>query len=69
MKRIITVCLLLTSCSTKKLNDPIQNPLGPKLSKPTVRKIWVPQEIRNGGTEWVDGHYMYRIEKDSKWSR
>ncbi len=41
----------------------------PKLSKPVVRKIWIPPEIRAGGGEWVEGHYMYRIEKETKWSR
>jgi len=41
----------------------------PKLLKPEVKKIWIPPEIRNGGAEWVEGHYMYRIERETTWSR
>lgn len=41
----------------------------PKLVKPLVKKIWIPPEIRNGGNEWVEGHYLYRIEKETTWSR
>ncbi len=48
---------------TKSLSEP------PKLLKPEVRKIWIPPEIRNGGAEWVEGHYLYRIDKETTWSR
>ena len=41
----------------------------PKLLKPTVKKIFVPPEIRSGGREWVEGHYMFRIEQETTWSR
>ncbi len=64
------VCLLsgCTTFSTK--NDPDKPKADPpKLSKPVVRKIWIPSELRNGGGEWVEGHYMYRIEKETRWSR
>ncbi len=53
----------------KKSKEAISNPDTPKLLKPIVKKIWVPPEIRNGGQEWVEGHYMYRIEKETTWSR
>ncbi len=41
----------------------------PKIIKPNVRKIWIPDEIRNNGTEYVEGHYMYLIERNSTWSK
>ena len=68
---LIAFACLLSSCTTftaktdaeKSKSDP------PKLLKPVVRKIWIPSELRNGGGEWVEGHFMYRIEKETTWSR
>ena len=58
----------LSACaglSKKALNssDP------PKLLKPVVRKVWIAPEIRNGGAEYVEGHYIYKIDQETKWSR
>ena len=67
---IVIACILAGCASTQKKDDkgnPKNEP--PKLLKPVVRKIWIPAEIRNGGDEWVEGHYMYRIEKETSWSR
>lgn len=41
----------------------------PKMIKPNVKKIWIPDEIRNNGSEYVEGHYMYLIERNSTWSK
>lgn len=41
----------------------------PKLLKPEVKKIWIPEIIKNGGTEWEEGHYLYRIQRKTSWSR
>ena len=41
----------------------------PKMIKPNVKKIWIPDEIRNNGTEYIEGHYMYLIERNSTWSK
>lgn len=62
---------LATSCvsTVKKDSNGNSKTDPPKLLKPEVRKIWIPPEIRNGGTEWVEGHYLYRIEKETSWSR
>lgn len=38
----------------------------PYLSAPKVRRIWVPARIE--GEKYIDGHYMYVIEKTSQWS-
>lgn len=61
---ILSSCSHLKEKSTSETNQP-----PPKLLKPEVRKIWIPAVIKNGGTEWEEGHYIYRIEKDTTWSR
>lgn len=46
-----------------------QNPLeskAPSLTAPKVRRVWVPARIE--GDKYIDGHYMYVIEKTSTWS-
>lgn len=75
MKRVFSLflsfCLALNACvsSNKKVptND-IKNP-PPSLLKPVVQKIWIPPVIKNGGAEWEEGHYLFRIEKETTWSR
>ena len=61
----------LTGCASLNKSKPAdpQKTEQPKLLKPTVKKIFVPPEIRNGGREWVEGHYMFRIEQETTWSR
>ncbi len=73
MKRhhlLIAIACFLSGCTSmqKKSSDKnVTEP--PKLLKPEVKKIWIPPEIRNGGQEWAEGHYIYRIERDTTWSR
>ncbi len=46
-----------------------QNPFEsrtPSLTAPKVRRIWVPARIE--GEKYIDGHYMYLLEKTSGWS-
>ena len=38
----------------------------PMLNAPKVRRVWVPPQIE--GEKYIDGHYMYVIEKTSTWS-
>lgn len=38
----------------------------PALTTPKVRRVWVPARIE--GDKYIDGHYMYVIEKTSSWS-
>lgn len=67
---IVTGSLVLSACSTaqnKTVPDPGSPP--PKLLSPLVKKIWIPPAIKNGGTEWEEGHYIYRIERAPTWSR
>lgn len=63
--------LALVACAFNKsrTNQSEIDPSSPKLLKPLVKKIWIPPEIRNGGNEWTEGHYLYRIERTTTWSR
>ena len=68
---LIFVCLLELSCQhiTNKSAETSVLQLPPKLLKPEVKKIWIPEIIKNGGTEWEEGHYLYRIQRETSWSR
>lgn len=39
----------------------------PMLNKPEVRMIWVPDKIE--GDQFIQGHYMYVIDKPSSWRK
>ena len=41
----------------------------PKLTKPTVRRSWVPQRIEEDGKVMVEGHWRYEVLGGSSWSR
>ncbi len=73
MKHCLLLAFLcvLSGCTTLATKNDLEKSKAepPKLLKPVVRKIWIPSELRNGGDEWVEGHYMYRIEKETTWSR
>lgn len=68
---IIAYSILLSACTTDKKKTPAEDPEGPppKLLSPLVKKIWIPPTIKNGGTEWEQGHFLYRIEREPTWSR
>lgn len=42
---------------------------GPKLTRPAIKKIWVPESIEDDGKVLIEGHYKWLLEKDSTWSR
>lgn len=37
----------------------------PSLTRPEVRKIWIPEKIE--ADQYISGHYIYVIEKPSMW--
>ncbi len=39
----------------------------PTLTAPKVRKIWVPEKIE--GDKFIEGHYMWILEKTTSWSQ
>ena len=59
----------VVGCVSKPVGKDIPGAAPPKLLKPVIHKIWIPPEIKNGGLEWTEGHYLYRIEKETSWSR
>jgi hypothetical protein len=67
----VLLCVFTISCqhSANKSTESVPTQTPPKLLKPEVKKIWIPEVIKNGGTEWEEGHYLYRIQRDTSWSR
>jgi hypothetical protein len=39
----------------------------PFLTAPKVRKVWIPEKIEND--KFIEGHYMWILEKTSSWSQ
>lgn len=73
MFRLFTILfcsIALVSCATdsKKLSTD-NGTDSPKLTRPIVRKIWVPPAIEDGGKVYRDGHYKYLLENETVWSR
>ena len=66
----IAFCILL-GCTAKQIksNDDKNDRPPPKLLAPNVKKIWIPPQMKEGGLEWEEGHYLYRIERGVSWSR
>jgi hypothetical protein len=73
MRRLILahIILCLASCAStnRKLNEKNTAEFPPKLLAPSVKKIWIPPQLKDGGQEWQEGHYIYRIERGTSWSR
>lgn len=68
---LAAACFTLTSCSSLQ-KKPAPNQIDappPKLLAPSVRKIWIPAQLKDGGQEWEAGHYLYRIDRNTSWSR
>lgn len=68
---LVALATLLVSCSSMKKStittqkDSLESQT-PSLTAPKVRRVWVPAKIE--GDKYIDGHYMYVIEKTSSWS-
>jgi hypothetical protein len=63
---------MLSACVTTQTKTPTDknaNDPPPKLLAPSVRKIWIPPQLKDGGQEWEEGHFIYRIERGTSWSR
>ncbi len=67
----VLLCLFSVGCAlTNKKPTDISNQVPPpKLLAPSVKKIWIPAAIKNGGSEWEEGHFIFKIERTTTWSR
>lgn len=65
----ISLLIGLTACTTEEPKKTDQEPSQniPKLKRPEVRRVWVPDQIT--GDEYVTGHWKYLIEKNSVWTK
>lgn len=64
----VVLAMSLTACASgKKKSEPPQAQTIPKLKRPEVRKVWVPDQIV--GDEFVSGHWKYVIEKNAVWAK
>lgn len=70
---LILCCGFIGSCqsspkiSTDKNGKENSEP-APKLTKPVVRKIWIPEKIEDDGLTMTGGHWKYLIDRGSTWA-
>ena len=75
MVRVISIALAVafaTGCQSKpKVTDvkPDTQSTAPKITKPNVRRSWIPQRIEDDGKIMEEGHWRYEILGGSSWSR
>jgi hypothetical protein len=53
---------LLNPVLTKDFKDKV-----PAISTPEVRRVWVPEKIE--GNKYIDGHYIYVIDRQAVWGK
>lgn len=70
MIRLLLISLIVAGCQSAKKGEPDKkNPDGgPKLTKPIVRKLWVPPSIEDGGKTYREGHFIFVLDKESAWA-
>ena len=73
MIAILTV-VSLSSCTAMKKKNSIatnqsntSNDKSPALTSPKVRKVWVPEKIE--GDKYIEGHWMWVLERTTTWSQ
>lgn len=64
----------LSACTTMNKNKMDSNKSvnkvdnkSPSLTAPKVSKVWVPEKIE--GDKYIEGHYMWILEKTTSWSQ
>ncbi len=69
--KLMFVAFCLFGCQTKpSVGDTKQDAQSnnPKLTKPTVKRIWIPRKIDGDGRVMEDAHWRYEILGGSSWS-
>lgn len=74
LKALLSLTLtLLAACTTpsQKLDkkDDVKQENVPLLTRPQVRRIWIPDQILEGGKVFDQGHWRYLLEKETTWSK
>jgi hypothetical protein len=66
---VVILAMALTACvsGAKKKSEAPESQTIPKLKRPEVRKVWVPDQIV--GDEFVSGHWKFVIEKNAVWTK
>ncbi len=71
---LIGMMTVMSSCTSmnKNKNDTNNTAIkddnkSPSLTAPKVRKVWVPEKI--DGDKFIEGHYMWILEKTTSWSQ
>ncbi len=66
--------VVMSSCTSMNKNKNDINNISikddnksPSLTAPKVRKVWVPEKI--DGDKFIEGHYMWILEKTTSWSQ
>lgn len=70
---LIFICAVMISCQTSQKNkseksDKNNLESAPKLTKPVVQKIWIPEKIDDDGLTMTGGHWKYLINRGSTWA-
>lgn len=71
-KYVVLVLLtsLMTACASNQKKTSIdgkQIDFVPKLKRPEVRRVWVPDQIV--GDEYISGHWKFVLEKNAVWTK
>lgn len=68
------VILGMSGCETNtKKTTTLDKPIAkediktPSLTVPKVRKVWVPEKIE--GDKYIEGHWMWVLERSTTWSQ
>lgn len=71
---LLGMMVVMSSCTSmnKNKNDINNTSIkddnkSPSLTAPKVRKVWVPEKI--DGDKFIEGHYMWILEKTTSWSQ
>ena len=71
---MLFVVMGMSSCTTLNKNKLDTNKSinkednkSPSLTAPKVSKVWVPEKIE--GDKYIEGHYMWILEKTTSWSQ
>lgn len=70
----IGIVVMMSSCTTLNKTNQNQSKLAnkaddksPSLTSPKVRKVWVPEKIE--GDRYIEGHWMWVLERTTTWSQ